>query len=37
VRAIVPHLDTDRVLSADISALVAAVSEMRFADIGSPT
>jgi histidine ammonia-lyase len=37
VRAIVPHLENDRVLSADISALVAAVSEMRFADIGSAT
>jgi len=37
VRAIVPRLENDRVLSADISALVAAVSEMRFADIGSAT
>jgi histidine ammonia-lyase len=37
VRAIVPHLESDRVLSADISALMAAVSEMRFADIGSVT
>jgi histidine ammonia-lyase len=37
VRAIVPRLETDRVLSDDISALMAAVSEMRFADIGSVT
>jgi histidine ammonia-lyase len=37
VRAIVPRLESDRILSADISALTAAVSEMRFADIGSPT
>ena len=37
VRAIVPHLESDRVLSADISALMAAVSQMRFADIGSAT
>lgn len=37
VRAIVPHLETDRVLSDDISALMAAVSEMRFADIGGVT
>jgi histidine ammonia-lyase len=37
VRAIVPHLENDRVLSADISALSAAVSGMQFADIGSPT
>jgi histidine ammonia-lyase len=37
VRAIVPHLETDRVLSADISTLMAAVSEMRFADIGGVT
>jgi histidine ammonia-lyase len=37
VRAIVPRLEGDRVLSGDISALVSAVSEMRFADIGSPT
>jgi len=35
VRAIVPRLEADRVLSADISALMSAVSEMRFADIGS--
>jgi len=35
VRAIVPHLESDRILSKDISALAAAVSEMRFADIGS--
>jgi histidine ammonia-lyase len=37
VRAIVPRLETDRVLSNDISALVAAVSQMRFADIGGVT
>src|SRR5438552_3030994 len=37
VRDIVPRLDTDRVLSADISALMTAVSEFRFADIGSVT
>jgi len=37
VRAIVPRLEADRVLSADISALMAAVSEMRFADIGGVT
>ena len=37
VRAIVPRLESDRVLSTDIAALVAAVSEMRFADIGSAT
>ncbi|HEY6089514.1 MAG TPA: histidine ammonia-lyase [Gemmatimonadaceae bacterium] len=37
VRAIVPRLETDRVLSGDILALMTAVSEMRFADIGSPT
>jgi histidine ammonia-lyase len=37
VRAIVPRLENDRVLSTDIAALVAAVSEMRFADIGSAT
>ena len=37
VRAIVPHLESDRLLSADISAVTAAVSEMRFADIGSVT
>jgi len=35
VRAIVPRLEQDRVLSADISALMSAVSAMRFADIGS--
>lgn len=35
VRAIVPRLERDRVLSGDISALMNAVSEMRFADIGS--
>jgi histidine ammonia-lyase len=37
VRAIVPRLEADRVLSGDISALRAAVSEMRFADIGGVT
>ena len=37
VRAIVPRLESDRVLSGDISALMTAVSEMRFADIGSAT
>jgi histidine ammonia-lyase len=37
VRDIVPKLETDRVLSADISALMTAVSEFRFADIGSVT
>jgi histidine ammonia-lyase len=37
VRAIVPRLERDRVLSGDISALMSAVSEMGFADIGSPT
>jgi len=37
VRAIVPRLETDRVLSGDIRALMIAVSEMRFADIGRPT
>jgi histidine ammonia-lyase len=35
VRAIVPHLEQDRVLSGDISALMAAVSDQRFADIGT--
>jgi hypothetical protein len=33
----VPRLESDRVLSADISALRNAVSEMRFADIGTVT
>jgi len=37
VRAIVPRLEADRVLSGDISALMTAVSEMRFADIGTVT
>src|SRR5450759_2187052 len=37
VRAIVPRLEGDRVLSGDISALRTAVSEMRFADIGTVT
>jgi histidine ammonia-lyase len=37
VRAIVPRLERDRVLSGDIFALMTAVSEMRFADIGSAT
>ncbi len=35
VRDIVPKLEADRVLSADISALMKAVSDFRFADIGS--
>jgi histidine ammonia-lyase len=35
VRAIVPRLEQDRVLSGDIAALMAAVSEHRFADIGA--
>jgi histidine ammonia-lyase len=37
VREIVPRLEADRVLSADISALMAAVSDERFADIGAVT
>ncbi len=37
VRAIVPHLESDRVMSADIAALMTAVSGMHFADIGSAT
>jgi histidine ammonia-lyase len=37
VRAIVPRLESDRVLSGDISAIMTAVSEMRFADIGRVT
>jgi histidine ammonia-lyase len=37
VRAIVPRLQQDRVLSGDISALMTAVSEERFADIGAVT
>jgi histidine ammonia-lyase len=35
VRDIVPRLETDRVLSGDIAALMAAVSDGLFADIGS--
>jgi histidine ammonia-lyase len=35
VRAIVPRLEQDRVLSGDIAALMAAVSQHRFADIGA--
>ncbi|MFL5504704.1 MAG: histidine ammonia-lyase [Gemmatimonadaceae bacterium] len=34
VRDIVPRLEGDRVLSTDIAALMKAVSEFRFADIG---
>jgi histidine ammonia-lyase len=37
VRDIVPKLDNDRVLSTDIAALMRAVSDGRFADIGSVT
>ena len=37
VRDIVPRLESDRVLSTDIAALMKAVSECRFADIGSVT
>jgi histidine ammonia-lyase len=37
VRAIVPRLEADRVLSGDISALMVAVSNQEFADIGSVT
>jgi histidine ammonia-lyase len=37
VRAIVPRLEGDRVLSGDIAALRKAVAEQRFADIGSGT
>jgi histidine ammonia-lyase len=37
VRAIVPHLDGDRVLSGDIAMLSAAVADRRFADIGTET
>ena len=37
VREIVPPLKTDRVLSADIEALMAAVTSGRFADIGTVT
>ena len=37
VRDIVPKLETDRVLSTDIEALRAAVSNERFADIGTVT
>ncbi|MFL5623406.1 MAG: histidine ammonia-lyase [Gemmatimonadaceae bacterium] len=35
VRDIVPRLEGDRVLSTDIAALMKAVSEFRFADIGA--
>ncbi|MFL5595063.1 MAG: histidine ammonia-lyase [Gemmatimonadaceae bacterium] len=35
VRDIVPRLEADRVLSTDIAALMKAVSEFRFADIGA--
>src|SRR3954451_1707340 len=37
VREIVPKLEGDRVLSTDIAALMNAVSEFRFADIGTVT
>jgi histidine ammonia-lyase len=37
VREIVPRLEGDRVLSGDISALMTAVSDQRFADIGAVT
>ncbi len=37
VRDIVPKLDNDRVLSTDIAALMTAVAEGRFADIGTVT
>ena len=37
VRDIVPRLEGDRVLSTDIAALMTAVSEFRFADIGGVT
>ncbi len=35
VRELVPRLESDRVLSTDISALRNAISERRFADIGT--
>jgi histidine ammonia-lyase len=35
VRDIVPRLERDRVLSTDIAAIAVAVSEQRFADIGT--
>src|SRR3954465_6333812 len=35
VRSIVPRLEGDRVLSPDIQALMTAVADQRFADIGS--
>jgi histidine ammonia-lyase len=35
VRDLVPTLKSDRVLSADISVLRNAISEQRFADIGT--
>jgi len=37
VRDIVPRLENDRVLSPDIQALMKAVSDQRFADIGTVT
>jgi histidine ammonia-lyase len=37
VRDIVPRLENDRVLSTDIAALMKAISEFRFADIGTVT
>lgn len=37
VREIVPRLETDRVLSGDIQALMTAVGKQRFADIGGAT
>jgi hypothetical protein len=37
VRKIVPRLVADRVLSGDISALMTAVSDQVFADIGAVT
>jgi histidine ammonia-lyase len=37
VRDIVPRLESDRVLSDDISALMKAVGDQRFADIGTVT
>jgi histidine ammonia-lyase len=37
VRDVVPRLGADRVLSTDIAALMRAVSDLRFADIGAVT
>jgi histidine ammonia-lyase len=37
VREIIPRLEADRALGADISALMAAVASERFADIGAVT